>query len=253
MANSETKLQVQLKCSFFYFAALVAPHQVIRTITCTLLHIYENFIVRHDPQLSTMKRRANFNKSLQHCEISVTYVKRERPNFQRRVPATLLASPLTLGKETAESLQVFENNAPFKFLFFLNAHGKEYVDDIAELCFPYLSNIVFVTLDMSSDTANSVVDYVNTDTCKLLAKELGILDPLGGGSYPLNYLVVISFKQVLCMLPIRVGRYYGNHQRFGTCLAETPGILEEYFSYFLLKSKSVVVLDEDLEDIFMKS
>lgn len=199
-----------------------------------------------------MKRKASFDERIQHYEISVTYVKRERPNFQKKAPTTLLASPLTLNDKTAESLQGLENNTPLKFLFFLNAQGKEYVDDITELCTPYLSNMVFVSLDMGPDAANSMIDYVNTDTCKLLAKELGILDPLGGGSYPLNYLVVTASRHVLCMIPVRIGRYFGGHQRFGTCLAEVPGILEEYSEYFVLGSGSFVVLDDDLEDILMK-
>lgn len=200
-----------------------------------------------------MKRKATFDKSIPNYEISVTYVKRERPNIQNKVPVSHLASPIPLSKETAKSLRTLQNTNPIQFLFFLDAQGKEYVDDIAELCSPFKSQMVFVTLDMGPDTADSVVDYVGTDTCKNLSKELGLLDPLGGGSYPLNYLVVIRDNHVLCMVPVRIGRrYLGGHQRFGTCLAEVPGILEEYLNYYLLGGDSVVIVGESLEDFMMK-
>lgn len=171
-----------------------------------------------------MKRN---NTDLHHCEVTVTYVKRER-RPGAKAPDTLLPNPITLTQQSQSLLNPYLGASHLRFVVFLDAQGKEYVSELSTLCRRHLAQMVFCTAyeDPTSIAKNRFTD---THTCKTLAKELRILNPVGGGAYPLNHLVVLdALSAVHCMLPIRLGRYYGPHQRFGVSLRELPGILEEY-------------------------
>lgn len=173
-----------------------------------------------------------------HCEVTVTYVKRERyPGA--RAPNTLLPEPIPLSSES-KSLLNLQEPAQFHFIIFLDAQGKEFVSDIATLCLRHLSQTIFCT--SYEDFTTKSYRMTDTQTCKVLAKELKILNPIGGGAYPLNHLVVMdALGVVYCRIPIRLGRYYGSHQRFGTSLLELPGILEEYEMFARMRGLEPVV------------
>lgn len=197
-----------------------------------------------------MKRKAPTNGNVQECEVLVTVLKKERFNQQVRMPATLM-EPRPLHNDTSRLLERVGVSQNVQFFVFLDPQGKEYINHISIICIRFLSDIVFVSQGMATNTTNGqeIFRYLDSDTSKCLAKELGIIDPLGGGSYPLNYLVVVASGLVHCMLPIRIGNRCGKLQRFGICMSELDGILEEYLDYF--SSQDVVITNEAFGDAVM--
>lgn len=121
------------------------------------------------------------------------------------------------------------------FLVFLGAQGKEYIDVIRDMFPKHFDPLVFVSLHIDSRfTENPYFHCLDTETCKELARYFEIMDPLGGGNYPLNYLIAIDSDLVVrCKLPIRIGPYYGPHQKFGVSLPQLQGLIDEFLDFFM--------------------
>ncbi|CCE78159.1 Piso0_000775 [Millerozyma farinosa CBS 7064] len=120
-----------------------------------------------------------------------------------------------------------------KFVFFLGAVGKEYIDVVHRVALsPYISSI-FVSSGIFPETAKSFP--VSTDLeCNKLSSFFQILDPLGGGIYPLDYIMVLDVNDLVrSLVPIRNGRnsFHSPHEKFGVDLEKLPGLLEEYKHY----------------------
>lgn len=120
------------------------------------------------------------------------------------------------------------------FLVFLDAQGKEYISEIRQMFPNHFDSLVFLSLNIETSNLDSLrIHCSSTQRCKELAQYFNILDPLGGGTYPLNYLIVTdSDLLVRCKLPLRVGFRYGPHQRFGISLHQLQALIEEYLEFF---------------------
>ncbi|CCE78746.1 Piso0_000775 [Millerozyma farinosa CBS 7064] len=120
-----------------------------------------------------------------------------------------------------------------KFVFFLGAVGKEYIDDIHSIALsPYISSI-FVSSGVFPETRKSF-SVSNDLECNKLSSFLQILDPLGGGLYPLDYIMVLDVNDLVrSLLPIRICRnsFHSPHEKFGVDFEKLPGLLEEYKHY----------------------
>lgn len=109
------------------------------------------------------------------------------------------------------------------FLFFLDAQGKELIGPIAEM----LSSDRAVFFSLHCEGSPSIV--LSLEECKALAKALGIMDPLGGGSYPLNYMIIVdSTSLIRCKVSLRFGYCYGGYQKFGVDFAQLRMLIEEF-------------------------
>lgn len=124
------------------------------------------------------------------------------------------------------------NPGGIKFLFFLGAQGKEYIDDIVRLFPDQFDSILFISsnLEVRQDPTLNMSD---SEECRQLSTYFQVKDPLGGANYPLNYLVVIDEENIIrCKLPIKIGRYCLLHDKFGANLEQLEGLIEEYLTYF---------------------
>lgn len=185
-------------------------------------------------------------------DISIDYcsglLKRERSTVAKSMPPSFLQTPLELdpsilmclqsvvdGSATDSSKMVTDDMNHLKFLVFLGAQGKEYIDVIHDMFPPHFEQLVFVSLNIATKYANDPSYHcANTHMCKELASYFKILDPLGGGTYPLDYLIVTdSNLLVRCKLPIRVGQHYRPDQRFAVNLLQLQGLVDEYLQFFM--------------------
>ncbi|WPK26077.1 hypothetical protein PUMCH_003422 [Australozyma saopauloensis] len=201
-----------------------------------------------------MKRKTYSEELLDQCRAGLSCLKRDRPNHSNRVPGTLLPNPIDLGNDTRNIIRSnLVNNGGPRFLIFLDAQGKEFIDDIADMCAQFVPYMIFISLNIQPcSLPNTAIQVADTEVCKFLAKELGILDPVGGGAYPLNKLVVMDSQALVhCLIPLRVSKFCAPHQRFGTDLALLPGILEEYMDYSW-PSDVWDAMEETPEDILMQ-
>lgn len=201
-----------------------------------------------------MKRRGD-DTVVEHRSVSVSQLqtpglaKCVKRSVTHKIPPSLLGKdgiPLDLwvqmslqqvmqSSATGASYMEMDRVDNLNFLVFLGAQGKEYIDVIREMFPKHFDSLVFVSLYIDSRfTENPYFQCLDTDTCKELARYFEIMDPLGGGNYPLNYLIVIdSDLLVRCKLPIRIGPYYGPHQKFGVSLPQLQGLIDEFLEFFM--------------------
>lgn len=207
-----------------------------------------------------MKRNHECTSSpvVNRYDITIDYVdqpaKKER-NSTVRLPAAFLQNELwMLDKWVLAALQAVVDGScsdqtcmetddinHLNFLVFLDAQGKEYITDIRQMFPQSFDLVVFVSLNINTEDFDTLrIHCSSTERCKELALYFNILDPLGGGSYPLNYLIVTdSDLLVRCKLPLRIGLYYGPHQRFGVSLSELQALIEEYLEFFTVNHFSI--------------
>ena len=123
----------------------------------------------------------------------------------------------------------------FVFMFFLDAQGKEQIGAIREMILLFTETAaIFVSLNIDTDLEedSSSIAYLDSSECKLLARELCLLDPVGGGNYPLNYLMIIDpHLLVRYQVPLKFSHCYGAYQKFGLQLPHLLGLIEEYSSF----------------------
>lgn len=142
-----------------------------------------------------------------------------------------------------KTLMETDSVSHLNFLVFLDAQGKEYINDIREMFPRHFEPLVFVSLNIDTDQFENLrVHCSSTERCKELASYFNILDPLGGGTYPLNYFIVTdSDLLVRCKLPLRINPHYGSHQRFGVSLSELQALIEEYLEFFSRNHVSITL------------
>lgn len=128
---------------------------------------------------------------------------------------------------------VSENHKRLRFLIFLGAQGKEYIETILAMFPGSFSGVMFLTSSIDQECLNSHVIISTGQTCKQLAKYFNVMDPLGGGVYPLDFLIVAdSDNNVRCRVPIRLNKHYSSFQKFGVDLDQLPGVINELLHYF---------------------
>ncbi|EGW29979.1 uncharacterized protein SPAPADRAFT_63604 [Spathaspora passalidarum NRRL Y-27907] len=140
---------------------------------------------------------------------------------------------------------VFQSPDPaLKFIFFLGVQGKEFIETIQEK-FPENISVMFITANEPNHCSNQ--------QCHILANHFQIMDPVGGGTYPLDYLYVVYDDKVHCKLPLitnpqnkfqrsisrankkpyaGMGVGVSQHLNFGIELNDLPSIIEEYINFF---------------------
>jgi len=139
---------------------------------------------------------------------------------------------------------------PITFLFFLGVQGKEYLDNIIQK-FPvsYHESVVFTSLNIEPSSLSSGyhVNISNNEQCSSLTSNLRVLDPLGGGVYPLDFLFIIDRNNnIVCSVPLIISgnNRHVNHQisyngggiprhlNFSIEIAQLDGFIDEYIHYF---------------------
>lgn len=139
------------------------------------------------------------------------------------------------------------NENPLTFLFFLGVQGKEYIENIIQKFPPsYHELVVFTSLNIDKDLKLSGI-HVNITSdrqCVSLTSHLKVLDPLGGGSYPLDFLFIIDRNNhIICSVPLIMTNRYptsrGNngggisrHLGFSLEIPQLDGFIDEYIQYF---------------------
>lgn len=125
-----------------------------------------------------------------------------------------------------------------RFVFFLGVQGKEYIECIRK-------HFESLTIEPLIITCNIDDSMTSTNSqCVKLSTEFNVLDPLGGGLYPLDYLFIIDGNErIRCAVPLVVNKNMHQlklknkggevkHARFGLQLGELGGLVEEYYHYF---------------------
>lgn len=125
-------------------------------------------------------------------------------------------------------------NNGVKVLIFLGAMGKEYITSIREQLECYEDSLIFISSSLldSCDAAH----HSDDQQCLQLSTYFELIDPLGGGAYPLDYLVVVdSHDSIRCKIPIRICRnnFHSPHEKFGVDLERLPSLIEEYMQHFM--------------------
>lgn len=123
----------------------------------------------------------------------------------------------------------------FLFIYFLDAQGKEQIDIIHGMMFQYPgTSTIFISLniDHSDLEATSSIMFLDSAQCKSIARELNLLDPLGGGIYPLNYMMILDQTMTIrYQVPLKFDHCYGAYQKFGLRMPQLFGLVEEYALY----------------------
>lgn len=124
----------------------------------------------------------------------------------------------------------------FQLLFFLDGQGKERVGVIAQMLlrFSHIS-AVFISsnIDIPSQSRKlGLFVFLDVQECKILSQKMGLMNPLGGGLYPINYLLVVdSHNIVRHKAPLRFSHCYSAYQKFGLTLTQLEGLVEEYSAF----------------------
>lgn len=118
---------------------------------------------------------------------------------------------------------------PGKLLVFLDAQGKQYVQEFEQTVLrQFLVPVIFV----SSGWAEVLPQHTSDEQCRELSKYFSVLDPLGGGSYPLNRLVFVCDNMVRMNVALRLN-YFNRFEKFGVRLEDLGGVLQETIPYLV--------------------
>lgn len=193
-----------------------------------------------------MKRKINPIGSINFIEpekdqINYLRYKKERLTV-RHAPPLYIENAMTLDHWVVTLLfsEIYKENIMevynlkyFTFLLFLGAQGKEYIPEIRETCLQGTETLIFVSLNINTKSIKGrSISYIDNEICKSLASYFDILDPLGGGVYPLDYLVVADKNlKVRCKVPIQICKSRQVHQKFCIDLSQLKGFLEEYLIF----------------------
>lgn len=90
-----------------------------------------------------MKRKTNVSTFIENCKISVTCLKREKPNHLRKTPAAHLSPSRALDNKSLLLLLALGNFDRLKIYVFLDAFGKEFIDNFLRICQRCLQEMVF--------------------------------------------------------------------------------------------------------------
>lgn len=144
--------------------------------------------------------------------------------------------------EKFDSMNLDLEDAPFsntdgevKFLLFLGALGKEYIASIGEQLEEYLDSLIFISSSVTENSGKTLY-FSDNQQCLQLATYFQVVDPLGGGLYPLDYLVVVDSRDfVRCKIPIRICRnnFHSPHEKFGVDLQNLASLVKEQIQHFI--------------------
>lgn len=126
-------------------------------------------------------------------------------------------------------------NNGVKVLVFLGAMGKEYITSIKEQLEHYVDSMIFISSSLKLDSCDAG-HHSDDQQCLQLSTYFELIDPLGGGAYPLDYLVVVDSQDYIrCRIPIRICRnnFHSPHEKFGVDLERLPSLIEEYMQHFM--------------------
>jgi len=126
-------------------------------------------------------------------------------------------------------------NNGVKVLIFLGAMGKEYISSIREQLESYEDSLIFISSSLTLDSCDAA-HYSDDQQCLQVMTYFELMDPLGGGAYPLDYLVVVDSRDsIRCKIPIRICRnnFHSPHEKFGVDLESLPSLIEEYMQHFM--------------------
>ena len=126
-------------------------------------------------------------------------------------------------------------NNKVKVLLFLGAMGKEYITSIRGQLENYADSLVFISSSLTLDSCDAG-HQSDDQQCLQLSSYFELIDPLGGGAYPLDYLVVVDSQDYIrCRIPIRICRnnFHSPHEKFGVDLERLPSLIEEYMQHFM--------------------
>ncbi|GEQ66561.1 hypothetical protein JCM33374_g224 [Metschnikowia sp. JCM 33374] len=202
---------------------------------------------------NAMKRKLSILYDRENIEYKVDTVKLKRGDLgsSQKQPSSYVAdNALVLSQPAAliihsiwknnlvygSSMDVDNSNSGnFLFLFFLDAQGKEQIGYIRDIILQFTNTeAVFISSSLSpaEHDFSASIAFSNTEECKSLAREMRLLDPLGGGTYPLNYLVIIDPQMMIRFrISLRFAHCYGAYQRFGLHFANLHGLIEEYANF----------------------
>ncbi|WEJ93321.1 hypothetical protein PSN45_000784 [Yamadazyma tenuis] len=120
-----------------------------------------------------------------------------------------------------------------ELLVFLDAQGNQYMDDLVST-WSHLDTrirVILVTPNLSA-LEQVQVTVTNNIQCVQLSKHFKVLDPLGGGDYPLNYLTIVCNNLTRVQVPIRLNTH-NPFERFGVGLKELPSFLHDVLPHIL--------------------
>lgn len=143
----------------------------------------------------------------------------------------IMLNRLTDKIETDNDGMVTDNDEEYgtglKVLMFLDAQGKEFMDLLLGC-----DDVIFATANASNGglMSTSLVPTTTNDQCVALAKYFGILSPVGGGVFPLNYMVIIVNNRVRVRVPIRLSTL-NRYERFGVDIRQLPHYLYDLLYY----------------------
>ncbi|ODV79051.1 uncharacterized protein CANTADRAFT_244282 [Suhomyces tanzawaensis NRRL Y-17324] len=133
---------------------------------------------------------------------------------------------------------------PFTFIFFLGSDGKEYIDLIRNKM--SFASILIVTSNCELKSFRCGPPFMITDNiqCHRISSALNVLDPLGGGCYPLNYLMIADLKmKIRFKVPILTRVHTSSHRirgksfmleggstyaRFGLQIGQLDSFIEDF-------------------------
>lgn len=143
-----------------------------------------------------------------------------------------LVGPLLVPAGSLPVLHALVPKCRLRFVFFLGAQGKEYIWDIWHM-FPQNTGVLFVLSSLDEwEFSDASVRFTTSSQCKQLTADFGVVDPLGGGLYPLDYLAVMDGDMVRARLPIRFAGWLRGHDRFGVGYAELEALIGEFLLFF---------------------
>lgn len=144
-------------------------------------------------------------------------------NLSINIDSMDIDAPETVGN-------IYENKEPV-VLVFLDAQGKQYIEELDSI-FNNIDSKMLAIL-VSSNMKDSIkqqhsTPFSTTDdkTAQILSNYFQVLDPLGGGKYPLNHMIIISNSK----MRVKINLKFNNcnpYERFGIPLSQIQMFLED--------------------------
>lgn len=116
-----------------------------------------------------------------------------------------------------------------KVLVFLDAQGKQYIEEFTQIFNDLDSRMLafLVSYNLNETLIPNTTAYVATNSeAQALTKYFQILDPLGGGQYPLNYMIIVSDNLIRVKIPVRLN-HSNPYEKFGVPLDQLHLLLND--------------------------
>lgn len=143
-------------------------------------------------------------------------------------------------RDNTDSHKMVEDNAitndlpNVTFAFFLGAQGKEFIQEIKDMFPLYLNSMMFISSSLDEYYfPNRIIHRTTSRQCGLLTSYFQLNDPLGGGIYPLNCLLVIDSDHLIrAKIAIRFNRSLYAHEKFGVSFNELENLIDDILQAF---------------------